>query len=313
MKVVFVVGPTASGKSSLALQLGSKQKSAIINCDSIQCYQGLKIGSALPSDADMKILPHFLYSFVEKGKSLTAGEYARNFFSLCRKIENDFEVVYVVGGTGFYFQALEKGMFEVPAADVNLQGQIEQELKQFGSERLHQELQSKDPLKAIQINKNDHYRLVRALEVIRRMGRPLSEIEAEFKSQIKPFPYPLFKIGIRAQREQLLPQIELRTQNMIESGLIKEVEDLLSEGYGDWDPLSSVGYRETVEWLNSGDGHISSLKEKIIVSTWQLAKKQKTWFQRDEQIHWVELQHNFSSSKMIPELSDKILDFLKTS
>jgi len=190
VKVVFVVGTTASGKSAYAFAEALRTGGAIINCDSVQLYQGLVIGSALPSEAEMNEVPHFLFSYVAKGSKMTAGQYARDFYETMKKINNQFPIVYVVGGTGFYFQAIEKGLFDVQRPNSQLRNLIEDEMKtEVGAEKIYQEMITLDPLSAQRIHRNDHYRIARAVELMRVEKKPLSQIWNEFEEKKFKFPY----------------------------------------------------------------------------------------------------------------------------
>lgn len=287
MKVVFVQGPTASGKSARALRWAQKFGGVIVNCDSIQCYKALDIGSAKPSVAEREVVPHFLFDYVPVGEELTAGVYARDFFRQLEQLQSP--VAFVVGGTGFYFQAIEKGMYEIGAADPEVIRRVEQDLKEKGAEFLKAELTAKDPLSAEKISLNDHYRLARAVEILRTHGKSVTAIREEFEAQQKPFPYPLLKLGIKASREDLLPSVLKRTQEMLKQGLLSEVKALLDQGLQAWAPLSSVGYKEACDYLTgkSTAQNLSELEALICTSTLQLAKKQRTWFQRDSNIFWL--------------------------
>ncbi len=288
MLVHFVVGPTASGKSALAMKWAQENQGAIVNCDSIQLYQGLDIGSAKPSQEDFSKVPHFLFDVVSKGSEITAGEYTRLFFETVEKIKTDFQNIYVVGGTGFYFQAIEKGMYDIGAADEKIKTQVEEELlTEEGAQKLYQELHAKDPEAAKKISPNDHYRLGRAIEIIRTHGKSVTDIKKAFAEKTKPFPYPLKKWGIKLEKADLIPRVEKRTENMLEAGLIKEVENLIQEGFRDWSALQSVGYKECLEFVKGEISSEKELKEKIVMNTLRLAKKQRTWFQRDVDIQWL--------------------------
>jgi tRNA dimethylallyltransferase len=294
MKVVFIVGTTASGKSELALQLAKKFSGAIVNCDSIQLYQHLDIGSAKPSRAERESVPHFLFDVVPEGQEITAGRYVELCEKTLRDIETKYPVAFVVGGTGFYFRALENGMYQVGAADAVTQSEIEEELStEEGRRRLYAELCNKDPQAAQKIFPNDHYRLGRAIEIMRVHQKSLTEVRNQFEQQKRPFPYPLLKLGIRLSRQDLEPRVSSRTQQMLTAGLVEEVRDLLQRNRADWAPLQSVGYRETVEFLQQRpqvDGQPMTqeqLQEKIIQNTLRLAKKQRTWFGRDSEVHWL--------------------------
>lgn len=295
MKVVFVQGPTASGKSARALRWAQKFSGVIVNCDSIQCYRSVDIGSAKPSAQERSLVPHFLFDFVDEGESLTAGVYSRDFFKTLKNC--DAPVAFVVGGTGFYFQAIEKGMYEIGAASEEIIRQVEKDLHEKGVAFLRAELQAWDPVSLQKISENDHYRLARAVEILRTHGRSPTEIREEFENNQSPFPYPLLKVGIKASREGLLPFVEKRTGEMLAAGLLAEVEGLLNKGLREWAPLSSVGYAECRDYLagKSDAKNLSELKALIITSTLQLAKKQRTWFQRDSDIFWLPIDADESA------------------
>lgn len=272
----------------MALELASElDSSVIINCDSIQAYTKVEIGAAKPSLKSMKIVPHLLYSYVKPPRELTAGEYCRDFWEVVNAKKGEFSNFIVVGGTGFYFQAIEKGMYPVKAVSPDIIADLESRLSTQGAEVLHRELELQDPDAARRIHFNDHYRLLRALALIASEGKSVSEIKSQ---QVRfDFPFPLKKYFVTWDREELHRRIKIRTLSMIEVGLIDEVKDLVSQGLRDWAPLSSVGYKETIEFL---DGKISSremLAEKINISTRQLAKRQETWFKRDPDLSRVEL------------------------
>lgn len=291
MKVVFVVGTTASGKSDYALIEAQKNQGAIVNCDSIQVYNGLNIGSAKPAREEMARVPHYLYSFAPMGSKLTAGMYSREFFNCLEEIKTQFPVIYVVGGSGFYFQAIEKGMFPAPPVSEEIKQEILSELgTPEGAAKLYAEFKARDPKAAERIFPNDLYRLGRALELMRTDGRTVTEIQEAFEKQKQPFPYPLTKIGIQVDKPELLRRVQLRTQKMLKAGLVDEVQGLLKEGYKDWSALQSVGYKECLDYLEGrGAKSLAELEALIIQGTMQLAKKQRTWFRRDQEIEWLKV------------------------
>lgn len=290
MKAIFVVGPTATGKSQLALAIAQKFGGSIVNCDSIQFYNRLKIGSAGPSDEELKLVPHYLYGYVNPPEEVTAGQYLRDFHNLIETNKDLKSPLIIVGGTGFYVQALEKGMYNVPQIQPELKQQIEDEIKEHGNEKAYKELTDFDPETKIHIN--DAYRIGRALEVKRAFNLKMSELkmqtllsdDAETKFKL---PFPFMKIGVDVDREILVNNIALRTKKMLQAGFIDEVKALIDEGYADWAPMNSVGYSEIKEFL-SGRIAQADLEELINQSTRQLTKKQKTWFKRDPAIKWVD-------------------------
>lgn len=283
-KVVFVVGHTASGKSSWALAQAEKHGGVIINSDSVQFYKGLLIGSAAPGAEDLQKVKHYLYSYVEAPLEMTAGQYIRDFYQLLeeKKIKGP---LFIVGGTGFYIQALEKGMYDVEPIATSIRLEIEEELRNFGAEKLFLELKAADP--ESQIHLNDHFRLVRAIEILRHNGKTPSVLKAESLAQKNKnsLPYPYIKVGFSLDKEISLAAVEKRTATMIQQGLIAETENVLKQGFENWAPLSSVGYKETAEYLIHNKSK-DWLSEAINKSTMQLIKKQKTWFKRDSTILW---------------------------
>jgi tRNA dimethylallyltransferase len=208
---------------------------------------------------------------------MTAGQFIRDFYQLIdsKKIKGP---VFIVGGTGFYIQAIEKGMFDVEPLPTEFRKAIETELQTFGAEKLFAELKESDP--ATKIHLNDHFRLVRAIEIIRHNQKMPTELKNK-----NPLPFPYIKIGFSLEKEDCFFRVEKRTKWMIENGLIEETKLALEQGFENWSPLSSVGYKETADYLihnKTGDW----LFEAINKSTMQLIKKQKTWFKRDATILW---------------------------
>jgi tRNA dimethylallyltransferase len=291
-KVVFVVGSTASGKSDWALKLAKKYSGSIVNIDSVQFYEGLVVGSAAPSESEKKEVPHYLYNYIQAPHEMTAGEFLRDFYSLLEKPDLKFPL-FIVGGTGFYIQALEKGMFNIPEVSPEMKQQIEQEIVEFGTQKAYAELLAFDP--STKVHANDAYRIGRALEVKRSFGKTMSELQAEFvsdeatqKFQLKN---PYLKIGRLLSKDLLQTRVCRRTELMLKSGIIGEVQAFLKLGFDDWAPLKSVGYFQVLQFLKNESHQIfekslQNLAEEISQSTMKLIKKQKTWFKRDQTILW---------------------------
>lgn len=303
--VIFVVGATASGKSEWALNLAQQHQGVILNCDSIQLYQKVDIGSAKPTKNELSLVPHFLFDYVAPPEEMTAGNYTRDFYA-CIETLPEGRPVFVVGGTGFYFMAIEKGMYPVTQVSNEIKKQVELEVQtEGGIAILFKELADKDPEYAAKIHISDHYRLGRAIELIRSQGKSVTEIQREFAGAQPEFPYPLLKMGPRWDREVLRQRIYLRSEKMIKNGLLAEVQALVKEGLEAWAPMNSVGYKECVQVLNGEISH-EQLLEKISLHTAQLAKRQRTWFQRDKDIHWFDGAAGYGEARLLVE------DFLKT-
>lgn len=288
MNVTFVVGPTASGKSSLALKLAQQSQGVIVNCDSVQVYAHVQIGAAKPTASDLTLVPHYLYGHVAPPIEYTAGMYCRDFFQQLKYLENNgVNHVFVVGGTGFYFQAIEKGMFDVEESLSGRTAELESEASTpEGYQLLLEELRQGDPESALRFHPNDRYRILRAIEILRFSGRKPSDLRLEKLQQASTFPYPLRKIGIDIDRAELHQRIHKRVKIMLQEGLVDEVKELNNKKLFDWAPLRSVGYREVQEYLKGRIKTLEDLETQILISTRQLAKRQITWFKRDKEIQW---------------------------
>lgn len=287
-KVIFVVGPTASGKSQLALHLAKKFNGCIINIDSVQFYEGLNIGSAAPSVEDKKQVPHYLFSYVKAPDEMTAGQYIRDFYELIES-GNVNSPIFVVGGTGFYIQALEKGMYDLPEVNEEIKKEVLADFETFGAEKMFSELKNFDP--DTELHPNDHYRVGRALEVKRAFNLKMSEFKNAGTDNKNKLPYPSMKIGLTFEaedKEKFINRVHQRTLKMLDDGIIEETKSFLSRGLENWAPLASVGYLETKAYLQ---GQISreELPAAITQATMKLVKKQKTWFKRDEAILWSDV------------------------
>lgn len=299
-KIVFVLGPTASGKSALALELAKIKNGAVVNCDSLQVFKGLDIGTAKPSAFERASLPHFLFDFVSLGQNFTAGDYRRSALEVIER-ELPKRDLFFVGGSGFYIQALDKGMNEVlPVAPETIKALDEAE-KQHGLLHLWHQLEQLDAESAKKIHPNDGYRIKRALSVIQTSGEKWSAQQAMAKEgQHLSSRFTVKKIGLKWDREVLHKRVAERTENMLEAGLIEEVQALVQKGFGSWAPLQSVGYKETLGFLKGELGR-NELAPAITQSTMQLAKKQMTWFKRDPEIQWFD--GSLTHDEIISEIS----------
>lgn len=276
-RVVFVTGATATGKSEWALNVATEAGAVIVNCDSVQVYRGPVIGSNVPSEDELARADHYLYAHVDPPREMTAGDYRLEALALLKSLPDDARV-FVVGGTGFYFQALEKGMFAVPDVpeEVSLAVRRQGESAE-GLTELYRELGEGDAASAAKLSPNDSYRISRAVELL-RIGIVPSERKAAFKAE--PFPYPLLKTDIVDDRSALNARIALRTKAMLARGLVEETRGLLDRGLESWAPLQAVGYKQAVRFLRGGLSAVE-LESEITLRTVQLARRQENWFKRD--------------------------------
>lgn len=282
MRVIFIVGATATGKSAFALECAKRFGGEIINGDSIQMYKSVDIGSAKPTVEEQRSVPHHLIDFIGEGESYTAGQFRRDALAVLQDAnKRNVPLMYIVGGSGFYIQALEKGLFEIP----DVEAKIKEDVRNESIERLYQELKAKDPKYAEKVKPQDSYRIRRAVEVIRGTTKTFTHFRESFKSE--KFPYPIFKIGLRLPKVQLVEQIKRRVVTMLGNGLIEETRGLLEKNLEEWPALKSVGYKECVQHLKN-EIDATELENAIVHSTTQLAKRQSTWFKRDMDIHWFD-------------------------
>ena len=290
--LLFVVGPTASGKTALAISIAEKLGAEIISGDSVQFYQELKIGSARPSEEELEKIRHHLVGHISVARDYTAGDFAREAMSL---INSHPEKSYlVVGGSGFYIQALEKGMYPTDRASEARQLRLEQRADTEGLQALHKELALRDPETARKIAVQDRYRLIRALDILEGLAKDqtLSQMREDFEREAK-FRFPgrrVATLGLRIERARLEPRVVQRTRLMMAAGFLEEVSDLKNRGLADRPALQSVGYKEVLQFL-AGEIAESELEPLIVQGTLRLAKKQRTWFARSPETHWFDAEN----------------------
>lgn len=284
---IFVVGATATGKSDWAMQEAQKNKGVIFNCDSVQLYQEVNIGAAKPSNEDLEKVPHYLINEVKPPDEITSAGYRALFLKKLAEIPESTPI-YVVGGTGFYFLALEKGLYEIEEPSPELKAQIQKESSsEIGILQLLEEVRKADLEYSRKLHSNDHYRIARAVEILRsNPGKTITQI-LEAKKESKGLQGNITKVGLKWEVPALEERIRTRTQKMLKAGLIDETHVLLNKGLENWAPLRSVGYKEVVQYLK-GEILENQIEEQIVIATRQLAKKQRTWFQRDLDIQWFE-------------------------
>ena len=278
--VIAVVGPTGSGKSDLALELATTFNGEIVNCDSVQLYRYLDIGTAKVPPEDRCGIPHHLIDILEPDQVFTAGDYMRTGRSLLDEISRRGCIPTVVGGTGFYFRALTTGLFEGPSRDDDLRARLGRRTP----ERLHKLLHRLDPVGAGRIHVNDTKKVQRALEVCILTRRPLS---AQQPARAPLSGFRFLTIGLDPPREALAVKINARCTEMFNRGLVEEVRRILSAGFPrDSKALESIGYREAVMHV-FGELSLEEAIERTQAATRQYAKRQRTWFRREADVQWL--------------------------
>lgn len=304
--LIVLAGPTAVGKSSMALAVAERVGGEIIAADSMQVYRGLDIGTAKPSADERRRVPHHLLDLVEPNQSFTAADYARLASAAIADIRARGRLPILVGGTGLYLRALFRGLFSGPWEMTPLRETLYQEAERIGSATLHQRLETSDPEAAAAIHPNDLFRIVRALEVAAVSGRPISTLRAEARRNHKPILGPVLQFGLERNRQELYQRIEARVEAMMAQGLVREVQGLLDRGYSPvLRPLRAIGYRHMIGHLKehiSINDAVASLKR----DTRRYAKRQLTWFRHEDEIEWLSVEGSAMNEHVLRLLVERI-------
>jgi len=274
--LIAVVGPTGSGKSELALHIALRFNGEIVNCDSVQVYDGLDIGSAKTPLAERAGVPHHLFDVLLPSGEMTAGEYARRAVAVLGEIRARGALPVLAGGTGFYLRALLDGLSPAPLRNSELRERLAA-LAQRRPQALYKFLKKRDPEAAARIHPNDHQKLMRAIEIAGQAKEPRRSLQG----------FRVLKIGLNPPREALYDKLNRRTAWMFENGLLAETEALLTSGVpANARSLATLGYRQAVAALTEGMNKQAAVLE-CQVRTRQYAKRQLTWFRAEADLHWL--------------------------
>ena len=302
-RLLCLLGPTAVGKTEIAIQLAQHLNAEIISVDSRQIYKQMDIGTAKPTPEEQQAARHHLIDCVDISQPFSVADYQSLADTAIADIQNRGKQVILVGGAGLYFRAVVDGLFEGPDADTALRERLEQEAAQRGVDVLHERLHACDPASAERIHPNNVVRVIRALEVYELTGTPMSEHQQQWHQENPRYPFIAFCLTM--PRALLYQRIEQRVEVMLANGLIAEVESLLAAGYTrDSVALRSFGYKELIAYL---DGHCTYLEavEQLKQNTRRFAKRQLTWFRKDTRIEWVDRN---STPNIVAHLLEKIGD-----
>ncbi len=297
--LIVICGATATGKSRLGLELAQRLQTSIISADSRQVYRGFDIGTAKPSLAEQSLVPHYLIDCCDPTETLTLADYQTQANTLIYSLPSP---VLLVGGTGLYIKAITRGL-KIPR--VAPQPILRQQLQALGQAHAYQLLEQIDPIATTKIKPLDAVRTLRALEVYYVSGRPISEQQGENIPN-----YPIFQIGLACDPEVLQKRIEIRVQEMMDQGLVEEVEGLI-QAYG-WDLplLQTLGYAEIKAYLH-GESDLKSAQTAIALHTRQFAKRQRTWFRADPTIKWFDSTEPQLLDQVWQELTHRLGTLLK--
>jgi tRNA dimethylallyltransferase len=298
------MGPTASGKTGLAVDLVQQFPMEIISVDSALVYRGLNIGSAKPDASVLKVAPHRLIDICDPDEAYSAARFCEDAWVAIQEIRSAGNVPLLVGGTMLYFRALLEGLSQLPAANPAIRAELEARAAKEGWPSLHRELQTLDPVCAERINPNDPQRIQRALEVIQLSGKPMSELQADSGAPIAGF-NALKLVICPEDRKVLHDRIARRFQMMLDEGFVEEVKGLrkLSGLHGGLPSMRAVGYRQCWEWLEGTLG-ADEWQEKAIVATRQLAKRQLTWLRREQHALWYDSSKEGSNEKVFKAIRE---------
>ncbi len=290
---IFLMGPTASGKTDLALALARVLPCELISVDSALVYRGMDIGTAKPDRATLEAFPHHLVDIRDPSEAYSAADFRRDALAAMADITARGRIPLLVGGTMLYYKALLDGLADMPGADAEVRAELEARAEQEGLAALHAELQAVDPQSAVRIHPNDPQRLVRALEVFRVSGMTMTQLreqQSEAAAESGGLPYTVAQLAIApAQRQILHERIAKRFDLMLEQGFVAEVERLHRRGdlHGEMPSIRAVGYRQVWDHL---EGRLSAaqMRERGIIATRQLAKRQFTWLRSWQNVHWLD-------------------------
>ena len=301
--VIVLMGPTASGKSALAVQLAHALNGEIISVDSALVYKGMNIGTAKPTPTERSGIPHHLIDIIDASESYSTGQFRSQSIALLADIISRGKLPILVGGTMLYFNALLNGLAVLPPANPEIRAQLDLELESFGKETLHQRLAAIDPVAAARIHPNDPQRVQRALEVFQISGKALSEFF--MPDQVDVLPYHFIKLIVAPTDRKVLHEIIARRFHlMLEQGFMDEVEVLFARGdlNEKMPAIRAVGYRQAWSYLQ-GDDDMATMTEKAIIATRQLAKRQFTWLRKE-----TDAQH-FETGQV--DLAAQVINYIK--
>jgi tRNA dimethylallyltransferase len=283
----FLTGATATGKTAVALELARRTSAEIVSLDSMTVYRGMDIGTAKPSQAERALVPHHLLDIVDPADEYSVAQYVADAAATVAGIRARGRAVLFVGGTPLYLKSLLRGLFDGPPANWELRVQIEEELEAVGQAALHERLQQVDPVAASAIHPHDTRRMIRALEVYRATGEPLSHQQMQFDDGRRADECRVFVL--RRERGELHRRIEGRVEAMIDVGLVDEVRQLTANGRRLGRTASqAVGYREALAHL-AGEIDLDEMRTQMQVRTRRFAKRQGTWFRSLSECRFVDI------------------------
>ncbi len=308
--VVVIVGPTAAGKSRIAVEVAKAFETEVLTADSRQVYRGMDVGTDKPASEERQAVPHRLIDLVDPGESFNAGLYRRQAIDEIERLYRDCRLPLVVGGTGLYVRTLLKGLCDAPQADPIVREALRQEAEDQGSDRLYARLVDVDPVIAARLHPRDESKVIRALEVYQLSGRRMSEFQQEHGFAERPFAALI--IGLNRDRDVLYRRIEGRIDWQLAHGLIEETKRLLAQGYQrDSAAMKGLGYRQVAEHL-AGEYDAAEMVRRFKRDTRHFSKRQMTWFRKEPGIQWLMIEEPESVPHTTTRVIEQIDRFLNT-
>lgn len=292
-----IVGPTGIGKTALSIELAKNLKTEIISCDSRQFYKELKIGTAAPSSEELSLVPHHFIGNLSIAQDYSVGDFEKDALRKINELFNKYDQLIMVGGSGLYEKAVNEGLDDFPDIDSKVREDLMVEIQEKGLSYLQEELKKNDPEYYSQVDYNNPQRVMRALEIFRGTGKPYSSFR---KNLVEKRNFTSVKIGLTASRDLIYDRINKRVDLMMEKGLIEEVISLQS--YRHKNALQTVGYKELFDYLD-GNSSLEFAVNEIKKNSRRYAKRQLTWYRRDESVNWFDYQ---STQEIVDFVTEKI-------
>ena len=292
-----IVGPTGIGKTALSIELAKNLKTEIISCDSRQFYKELKIGTAAPSSEELSLVPHHFIGNLSIAQDYSVGDFEKDALRKINELFNKYDQLIMVGGSGLYEKAVNEGLDNFPDIDSKVREDLMVEIQEKGLSYLQEELKKNDPEYYSQVDYNNPQRVMRALEIFRGTGKPYSSFR---KNLVEKRNFTSVKIGLTASRDLIYDRINKRVDLMMEKGLLEEVISLQS--YRHKNALQTVGYKELFDYLD-GNSSLEFAVNEIKKNSRRYAKRQLTWYRRDESVNWFDYQ---STQEIVDFVTEKI-------
>ncbi|WP_255448193.1 MULTISPECIES: tRNA (adenosine(37)-N6)-dimethylallyltransferase MiaA [unclassified Apibacter] len=292
-----IVGPTGIGKTALSIELAKNLKTEIISCDSRQFYKELKIGTAAPSSEELSLVPHHFIGNLSIAQDYSVGDFEKDALRKINELFNKYDQLIMVGGSGLYEKAVNEGLDNFPDIDTKVREDLMVEIQEKGLSYLQEELKKNDPEYYSQVDYNNPQRVMRALEIFRGTGKPYSSFR---KNLVEKRNFTSVKIGLTASRDLIYDRINKRVDLMMEKGLLEEVISLQS--YRHKNALQTVGYKELFDYLD-GNSSLEFSVSEIKKNSRRYAKRQLTWYRRDESVNWFDYQ---STQEIVDFVTEKI-------